>query len=87
MTRLSCGQRRELIRRVHAGDVRYARKLTHTRTVIVLHYAGEEMTFVYSSASKQILCFLPLDAPETEGWRRSQATARRLFPRSAGGLS
>ena len=32
--------RQTLIRRVQKGDVKYARKLTNSRTVIVLDYAG-----------------------------------------------
>ena len=65
--------RQELIRRVRKGDVKYARKLTHSRTVIVLDYAGKEIAFLYSSATKEIVCFLPPDAPEIAAWRRSQA--------------
>jgi hypothetical protein len=65
--------RRTLIRRVQKGDVKYARKLTNSRTVIVLDYADGEMAFLYSSATKEIVCFLPPDAPEIAAWRRSQA--------------
>ncbi len=51
-----------LIRRVHKGDVTYARKLTNSRTMIVLDHDGAELTFVYSSASKKIISFLSPDA-------------------------
>lgn len=61
--------RRHLVERVQAGDVRYARRLTRMRTVIVLEYAGQEIAFLYSRVSKEIISFLPLDAPELEGWR------------------
>ncbi len=65
--------RQILIRRVRKGDVKYARKLTNSRTVIVLDYDGGEMAFLYSSAIKEIISFLAPDAPETADWRRSQA--------------
>jgi hypothetical protein len=71
--------RRALIQRVSKGDVKYARKLTHSRTVIVLDYAGTEMAFIYSGASKEIVSFLPPDAPETADWRNSQSAALALF--------
>jgi hypothetical protein len=51
-----------LVRRVHKGDVKYARKLTNSRTMIVLDYDDAELTFVYSSASKKIISFLAPDA-------------------------
>jgi hypothetical protein len=74
--------RQSLIRRVWKGDVKYARKLTHSRTVIVLDYEGHEMAFLYSSAKKEIISFLSPDAPETAEWRRAQsaslASARRV---------
>jgi hypothetical protein len=47
-----------LIRRVRKGDVKYARKLTNSRTMIVLDHNGAELAFVYSSASKKIIRFL-----------------------------
>ncbi len=47
-----------LIRRVHAGDVKYARKLTRSRTMIVLDHEGLEVAFIYSNATKRIVCFL-----------------------------
>lgn len=71
--------RHELLRRLHAGDVKYARKLTHSRTVVVLDYAGGEIAFLYSTSTKEILSFLAPNAPETEDWRCSQAAARALF--------
>ena len=49
--------RQSLIRRVRKGDVKYARKLTNSRTVIVLDYDGGEMAFLYSSATKEIISF------------------------------
>jgi hypothetical protein len=61
--------RHELLRRVHAGDVQYARRLTHTRTVIVLRSREEEVAFIYSSHTKRIVCFLPPGAAETAEWR------------------
>jgi hypothetical protein len=71
--------RQTLIRRVQKGDVKYARKLTNSRTVIVLDYAGGEMAFLYSSATKEIVSFLAPDAPETAAWRRSHSAALALF--------
>jgi hypothetical protein len=65
--------RQSLIRRVWKGDVKYARKLTNSRTVVVLDYEGRELVFLYSNAHKEIISFLPPDAPETAEWRRSQA--------------
>jgi hypothetical protein len=50
--------RAALIRRVHKGDVKYARKLTHSRTMIVLEHDGVELTFIYSSACKKIISFV-----------------------------
>jgi hypothetical protein len=70
--------RQTLIRRVQKGDVKYARKLTTSRTVIVLDYNGCEMTFLYSSAAKDIISFLGPDAPETAEWRQSQAATHAL---------
>ena len=71
--------RQSLIRRVQKGDVKYARKLTNSRTVIVLDYADGEMAFLYSSATKDIVSFLAPDAPEIADWRRSRAAAPALF--------
>jgi hypothetical protein len=62
--------RQAMVRRVQKGDVKYARKLTHTRTVVVLDHAGGEVTFLYSSATKEIVSFLPPEAAETAAWRR-----------------
>ena len=62
-----------------SGDVKYARKVTNTRTVIVLEYAGEEMAFIYSNATKEIVSFLGPDAPETADWRCSRSVALALF--------
>jgi hypothetical protein len=73
--------RQNLIRRVQKGDVKYARKLTNSRTVIVLDYAHGEMAFLYSNTTKEIVSFLPADAPEIADWRNSQAAARALFRR------
>ncbi len=68
--------RQSLIRRVWKGDVKYARKLTNSRTVIVLDYEGREMSFLYSGAHKEIITFLPPDATETAEWRRGQSSAK-----------
>jgi hypothetical protein len=65
--------RQSLIRRVRKGDVKYARKLTNSRTVIVLDYEGGEMSFLYSNEHKEIISFLSPDAPETAEWRRRQS--------------
>jgi hypothetical protein len=65
--------RKNLIRRVWKGEVKYARRLTRSRTVIVLDYNGEEIAFLYSGTSKEIISFLAADAPETADWRRTQA--------------
>jgi hypothetical protein len=65
--------RQSLIRRVWKGDVKYARKLTHSRTVIVLDYEGRELVFLYSNVHKEIISFLAPDAPETAEWRRAQS--------------
>ena len=67
--------RQSLIRRVWKGDVKYARKLTNSRTVIVLDYDGGEMSFLYSSVQKEIISFLSPDAPETAEWRRGESPA------------
>jgi hypothetical protein len=65
--------RKNLIRRVWKGEVKYARRLTRSRTVIVLDYNGEEIAFLYSGTSKEIVSFLTPNAPETAEWRRTQA--------------
>ena len=65
--------RQSLIRRVWKGDVKYAHKLTNTRTVIVLDHDGGEMSFLYSNVRKEIISFLSPDAPETAEWRRAQS--------------
>ena len=70
--------RQTLIRRVRKGDVKYARKLTTSRTVIVLDYEGGELAFLYSNAAKDIISFLGPDAPETADWRRSQSAPPAL---------
>ena len=67
--------RQSLIRRVWKGDVKYARKLTHSRTVIVLDHDGREIAFLYSSAHKEIISFLSPDAPETAEWRAAKPPA------------
>jgi hypothetical protein len=77
--------RQTLIRRVQKGDVKYARKLTNSRTVIVLDYADGEMAFLYSSATKEIVSFLSGDAPETADWRNSRGVALELYPRGPDG--
>jgi hypothetical protein len=78
--------RQTLIRRVNKGDVKYARKVTNSRTVVVLDYADVEMAFLYSSTTKDIVAFLPPDAPEIAEWRRSQSAAALalLRPRQCG---
>jgi hypothetical protein len=65
--------RQTLIRRVRKGDVKYARRLTTSRTVIVLDYDGREMAFLYSSTAKDIVSFLGPDAPEIADWRNSRS--------------
>jgi hypothetical protein len=70
--------RQSLIRRVRKGDVTYARKLTHSRTVIVLDHEGAEIAFLYSSASKEIISFLSSEAPETAEWRHSRAAGMKI---------
>jgi hypothetical protein len=60
--------RQSMIRRVRKGDVKYACKLTNSRTVIVLDHEGDERAFLYSSTTKEILCFLGPDAPEIADW-------------------
>jgi hypothetical protein len=54
-------ERQDLLRRVHQGVIKYARRLTHSRTVIVLDYRGGELAFLYSNASQKIITFLPPD--------------------------
>jgi hypothetical protein len=76
--------RQSLIRRVWKGDVKYARKLTHSRTVVVLDYEGRELVFLYSNAHKEIISFLPPDAPETAEWRRSQSAVKEPRRRREG---
>jgi hypothetical protein len=63
--------RHHLIERVQRGDVRFARRVTRSRTAIVLEYAGQEIAFLYSRETKDIICFLQLDAAELEGWREA----------------
>ena len=65
--------RQTLVERVQRGDVRYARRLTRSRTAVVLEYAGQEIAFIYSSASKEIVSFLPLNAAELAGWQEGNA--------------
>ena len=65
--------RQSMIRRVRKGDVKYARKLTNSRTVIVLDHEGGEWAFLYSSATKEIICFFGPDAPEIADWVNGQA--------------
>jgi hypothetical protein len=60
---------------VWKGDVKYARKLTNSRTVIVLDHDGREIAFLYCSAQKEIISFLSPDAPETAEWRRARSPA------------
>ena len=55
---LTLGTSKHLLQRVRSGDIQYARKLTHTRTLIVLEHAGHELAFIYSSREKRILSFL-----------------------------
>ena len=76
--------RQSLVRRVWKGDVKYARKLTSSRTVIVLDYDGRELSFLYSSAHKEIITFLSPDAPETAEWRRGQSTVKAVPARRRG---
>jgi hypothetical protein len=71
--------RQTLVQRVHRGEVKYARRLTRSRTVIVLDYAGREIAFVYSNTTREIVTFRGPGAPETADWRNSQAAARALF--------
>jgi hypothetical protein len=68
--------RQSLIRRVWKGDVKYACKLTNSRTVIVLDYDGREVSFLYSNAEKEIITFLAPDAPETAEWRHGQSAVK-----------
>jgi hypothetical protein len=70
--------RQSMIRRVRKGDVKYARKLTNSRTVIVLDHEGGEWTFLYSSATKEIICFLGPDAPEISDRGSEQAAPATL---------
>jgi hypothetical protein len=65
--------RQSLVRRVWKGDVKYARKLTNSRTVIVLDHDGREIAFLYCGAHKEIISFLSPDAPETAEWRRARS--------------
>jgi len=78
--------RRALIHQVQTGEVKFARKLTHSRTVIVAEYAGLELTFLYNGSRKEIVTFLPPDARETAEWRQSggQRSQMRCSPVSAG---
>jgi hypothetical protein len=61
--------RRSLIGKVQAGDVKFVRKPTNSRTLIVAEHAGIEVTFIYSGTSKGIVTFLPAEARETAQWR------------------
>ena len=75
--------RQSMIRRVRKGDVKYARKLSNSRTVIVLDHEGGERAFLYSSASKEIICFLGPNAPEIAEWAKGQAAADTEFETEA----
>jgi hypothetical protein len=70
--------RRSLIRKVQSGEVHYARKLSHSRTVIVADYAGMEVTFIYCGRTKSILTFLPAEARETAAWRECRSPLSSL---------
>jgi hypothetical protein len=72
--------RQSMIRRVRKGDVKYARKLSNSRTVIVLDHEGGEWAFLYSSATKEIISFLGPDAPEIAGWAGEQAAPLPVAP-------
>ena len=72
--------RQSMIRRVRKGDVKYACKLTNSRTVIVLDHEGGERAFLYSSATKEIICFLGPDAPEIAEWVSGQVTPMPRVP-------
>lgn len=65
--------RQTILRRVRKGDIRYARKLTHSRTVMVVEHEGRELAFLYSSAHQEIIGFLSPDAPEIAEWRERRA--------------
>lgn len=67
--------RRMLIRKVQTGEVKFSRRITRSRTVVVVDYAGVEVTFLYNRARKEILTFLPRDARETAEWRQSRRRA------------
>jgi hypothetical protein len=69
-----------MIRRVRKGDVKYARKLTNSRTVIVLDHEGGERAFLYSSATKEIISFLGPDAPEIADWAKRWAAPLPVVP-------
>jgi hypothetical protein len=75
--------RRELIHKVQAGEVKFARRLTCSRTVIVADYGDLEVTFLYSGTRKEIVTFLPADAKETEDWRQARTTGRKCFQAEA----
>jgi hypothetical protein len=73
--------RQSMIRRVRKGNVKFARKLTNSRTVIVLDHEGVEWAFLYSGATKEIISFLGPDAPEIADWVEGQAaTLPRVAP-------
>jgi hypothetical protein len=65
--------RQSILRRARKGDIRYARKLTHSRTVMVVEYEGRELAFLYSTASQEIIGFLSPDAPEIAEWLERRA--------------
>jgi hypothetical protein len=68
--------RQSLIRRVRKGDVKYARKLTNSRTVIVVDHDGREIAFLYCNVQKEIISFLSPNAAETAEWRCGQSTVK-----------
>jgi hypothetical protein len=63
--------RHALVRKVQAGEIKFAHKLTNSRTVVVAEHAGVDVTFIYCRRNKGILTFLPPDARETAAWRAS----------------
>jgi hypothetical protein len=48
--------------------------------VIVLDHEGGEWAFLYSSATKEIICFLGPDAPEIADWASGQVAPVPLVP-------
>jgi hypothetical protein len=61
---------KHLLQHVRTGDIKFARRLTRSLTVIVLDHNGEELTVLYSSTRKKIVKLLPAGAADSPQYQR-----------------